>query len=134
MLSALRPFSFVLVASSLALACGGGKVIHVNGIEVYEKHWNKAITGLAPRAAYDLQCPQAQLLFTLFQKTGREPTEVGVDGCGKRAVYVRPNSRVGGYTAISDTWVMNTVSEPAAPGAPPAGAAPTSQGNDGMNL
>src|SRR5262245_11253865 len=104
MLSALRPLSFALIASTLALACGGGQVIQVNGVEIYEKYWNKALKDLTPRASFDLHCPENGLSFTLFRKDGRQASEVGVSGCGSQLTYVR----------VANTWYSNAESGSAA--------------------
>lgn len=69
-------------------ACAGRQIV-VNDIEVYESYWQQATEQVGQRAAFDLHCPREQMQFTLFAKRGRHPTQVGVDGCGSRATYVR---------------------------------------------
>jgi hypothetical protein len=122
--------ALLLLALGTTAACGGGKkIIVVNGIEVYEKHWNQVLTDLGPRASYDLNCPREQLELTLFKRTGRVPTEVGVAGCGTRAMYIKQTARVPGGMApiISDTWILNSDSRAAASAPPPTGQ-PQGQG------
>jgi hypothetical protein len=96
----------VLFFVLLTVGCGGA-VIMVNGIEVYERTWQRTIDELLPRTTFDLDCPAQQLSFTLFRKLGREPVEVGVEGCGRRGLYMRPN--IGGY--ISNSWVLSSGTE-----------------------
>ncbi len=132
MLGPLVRRALLLVAlGTTVAACGGGKkIIVVSGIEVYEKHWNQVLTDLGPRASYDLSCPREKLEFTLFKRTGRVPTEVGVAGCGTRAMYIKQTARVPGGMApiISDTWILNNDSRAAASAPPPA--AGQSQGQE----
>lgn len=101
----MRTFALVLACTLLA-GCGG-RVIVVSGIEVYERVWYRSVETLAPRASYELGCPPEQLAYRLFQKVGRQPVQVGVMGCGRRAMYTRPVARVGGAVAVSDTWMLD---------------------------
>lgn len=70
-------------------ACAGDKVLVVDGISVYEAHWTKTQDELRSRAGFELDCPEDQLEFHLFRRFGRSPTEVGVEGCGRRETYTR---------------------------------------------
>ena len=99
----------ILLAVLLAFSfgCGGGQVILVSGVEVYENVWLKTVDQLDDRAAFELSCPIGQLSYTLLRKHLRYPVEVGVTGCGRRGVYLRPV--VGNQ--ISNSWVMNSHSE-----------------------
>jgi hypothetical protein len=99
-----RPM-LALFLLAVVSACGG-QTIQVNGIEVYEKHWNKTLEELRPRVAFDMNCPADQAEFVLFKRVGRVPSEVGVQGCGKRGMYVR--SVVG---SMRGPWVLNVGSE-----------------------
>lgn len=123
-----------LCAASV-LGCSSSEVIVVNGIDVYENHWQQTLDDLGPLASVDLGCPLNHLGFTLIRRTGRAPTEVGVTGCGRGAVYVRPTRMQfiagGGAYMVIEAWVMDrrtqtaTASEAAAPqhSATPAPAA-----------
>lgn len=83
-------FLLVLAVATLALpGCGGGRVISVNGTEVYESQWNRTLDELGPTAAFDLSCDRGALQFTLIRRQGRVPTDVGVEGCGARRRYSR---------------------------------------------
>jgi hypothetical protein len=94
----------VAVALGLSPAACGGSVIVVNGIEVYERLWDRAAQQVTQRASFDLQCPAQQLELTLIEKTVREPTAIGVRGCGRQGTYVRP--LVGGH--LSTQWLLQS--------------------------
>jgi hypothetical protein len=103
-------FAFVLALGCLgASGCGGPKIV-VSGIEVYAKVWDKTVQDLGARASYEMGCPAQNLQYTLLRRSGRNPVEVGVEGCGKRALYIRPE--IAGYAG---SWQMSTArdSEPA---------------------
>ncbi len=99
----------ILIAAALtsASACASSPTIMVNRIEVYENYWQRTLGQLGRRASFDLKCPANQINFTLFRKLGRTPVEVGADGCGKRAVYVKPS--MAGTAA--DHWLLNSCSQ-----------------------
>jgi hypothetical protein len=101
----VKVLSTVLVCFLLA-ACG--RKIVVNDIVVYEKHWNRALSDIRPRATVELDCPGTQLQFTLLQRSGRVPTNVAVQGCGKTALYERPVARAGTMTAVG-TWTLASI-------------------------
>lgn len=84
-------------------------MIVVSGIEVYEKYWLRAVSQLESRASFELGCPANQLAYHLLEKYGRHPVQIGVEGCGQRAVYHRPVLRSGGDTAIG-SWMLNSSS------------------------
>lgn len=115
---------FSLIAASLGC---GSNVIVVNGIEVYEKYWNRAVSDIQPRATYEMQCPAQQLQFELVRREGRHPSEVAVNGCSRRALYARSIIRVGWGAAASTNWVLSSASwqlPPTAAPPPPAPVAP----------
>jgi len=86
-MSSLR-FVVAMFLSATTLGCGGGgRLIVVNGIQIYEAHWQQAVSQLQPRASADLGCPAGALGFTLVRRVGRSAGEVLVDGCGQQAVY-----------------------------------------------
>lgn len=64
---------------------------------------------LQRRAAFELRCPPQQLSFTTFSE-GIWSGSYGVEGCGKRAVYI--------YDAKSQNWLLNSIDAPPPP--PPA--------------
>ena len=78
-----------LVGLLLLTGCGG--TIVVSGIEVYERHWLQAADAVATRASFDMSCPREQLRLFLLHKQGRHPDQIGVQGCGQRVTYVRPD-------------------------------------------
>jgi hypothetical protein len=59
---------------------------------------------LQRRAAFELRCPPQQLAFTTFSE-GIWSGSYGVEGCGKRAVYI--------YDAKSQNWMLNSIEVPA---------------------
>jgi len=70
------------------------------------------------RAAFELQCPREQLQVTGLNRTldqaipeekGLRGTQIGVTGCGKRAVYI--------YSAGAG-WVANTAAPDEKPAQP----------------
>lgn len=98
-----------------AASCAGNTIV-VDGISVYESHWNQTVQRLGKRASFDLDCPRSGLAYTLFKRSGRYPIEVGVRGCGKRAVYIRPTDTRsvpgqpgGGIT--SESWILNSTAD-----------------------
>lgn len=111
MLEAMRVVSWFFVAALLTAGCAGNRIV-VNGIEVYESYWNKALSSLEGRAAFEMQCPASSLQFLLLQRKGRYPSQIAVNGCGKRAMYVRSLL----HGALTE-WMLSSASwnEPSAP-------------------
>ena len=85
---------------SLALS-GCATMIQRDGVPV-EEHWMaEAEQDVLSRAAFDLNCPKANLLLTVVAaRSSGIPTTIGVSGCDQRATYVR--------TSINSPWVLNT--------------------------
>jgi hypothetical protein len=89
---------FRMALLSLAVAaCATTPRIKVDDTEVTEAEWVKAVAELGKIASFDLGCEQAQLQMRLFATDiiypTLYPTRVGVSGCGKRASYVRAQSK-----------------------------------------
>jgi hypothetical protein len=59
------------------------------------------------RAAYDLECPEEQVKV-IDLAPNNYAQEVAVEGCGKRAVFVRVQQATGGAT-----WIRNSDVAPA---------------------
>jgi hypothetical protein len=80
-----------LIACALtATACAERRrVITNNGIEVYERYWNAAVQSLSGRAQIDLGCTQSELSYLLISRQGKVPTQIMVEGCGRRGLYAR---------------------------------------------
>ena len=58
---------------------------------------------LQKRAAFDMECPAAQLTVVQLDKRTR-----GVRGCGKRVTYIEHcRACANGYPACDCTWVLN---------------------------
>ena len=61
---------------------------------------------LKSRAAFDLKCPEAQLVITPLDDAARTHGggTTGVSGCDRQATYL--------WDAQTGTWVMNSVPPP----------------------
>ncbi len=73
--------------------------------EVSKEDWDNARERVTSRAAFEINCPAEKLSLTLLATYGREgngyPTQIGVDGCERRVVYVNVNGQ----------WVLNSTGE-----------------------
>lgn len=47
---------------------------------------------LRQRSSFDFDCPATEITLQVLAKNGAHPTQYGVTGCGKRAVYVLHDS------------------------------------------
>jgi hypothetical protein len=72
------------------------------------KHNKRANTTVAHRAAFDFPCEQSQLTLTVLDTEGarKMASQIGVHGCGKKAVYA--------YYPDSDTWLLDGPISPVA--------------------
>jgi hypothetical protein len=102
----------VIVTLLAAAACGGPQKVVVNGIEVYENHWNKAKADIQLRAVQEMSCSAEQLDYTLLSRSGRAPTVVTVKGCGKTALYER-NVQRAGLMSMAGIWTLSSVQDDA---------------------
>ncbi|MCB9558018.1 MAG: hypothetical protein H6707_18030 [Deltaproteobacteria bacterium] len=95
----------MLLSISVLAFAGCWSTTMVNGKKVSESHWNSSRDDVGGKASFALQCPREKLTFTLLDvHTGNIPPlaqSIGVNGCGKRVVYVR---------AYGAGWVANTTS------------------------
>ncbi|MEM9188307.1 MAG: hypothetical protein AAGF12_03985 [Myxococcota bacterium] len=91
-------FAWLGLCLWLCCGCARARPIVVSGIEVYPQYWSAAVEGIAPRASFELQCPQHELRYRLLRRLGRYPSEVGVIGSGQRRLYTRV-----GYQWFSDS-------------------------------
>lgn len=76
-------------------------MIESGGFTVGKKITEKSFETVENRAAFELRCPKERLQLVVLNVNPIEtswPSQIGVDGCGVRAVYV---PTAGG-------WVMNT--------------------------
>ena len=101
--------ALLLVQLPAVVGCAGTK-IEVDGIRVVEALWAEVDAELRRRAAFDLECPPAEITLTLFHLADGQPVEVGASGCDRRAVYSRPN--VVGY--VSGNWLRQECALPTA--------------------
>jgi len=93
------------------LACAGSKnTIHRDGFQLEADAMREAEESLTRRAAFDLNCEAHKLSLVVLaveDDAGPDvPRSVGVNGCGKRATYVR--MFVNGRPL---EWGMNSSSE-----------------------
>jgi hypothetical protein len=79
----LRRFATVLALALLTSGCAG-------------------MSNLKKRAAFDMQCPQDQLVVTELGNT-----TYGVEGCGQRGTYVCKQDTARGC----DDWILNSDTE-----------------------
>jgi hypothetical protein len=99
-----------IIAVSLVLASitACAAPTQVNGFKINAFLWKDAQEKVASRATFDMKCPKPQLELTVLQvgantdfTGGKDPTQVGVTGCGQSIVYVETPSG----------WVANAMSE-----------------------
>ncbi|MCG8590388.1 MAG: hypothetical protein MJE66_13955 [Proteobacteria bacterium] len=102
-----------LLFALLALAACRSKIT-VNGIEVYENYWKQATTAIEPLATFQMDCPAEQLEYLLLKRTGRAPTQVSVQGCGQKALFVRRTVSAGNMMMIGD-WELGVPIQPLEP-------------------
>lgn len=83
--------------SVLLTACPGPRFV-VNGFAVDEGKWNADRMKVLTQASHELDCPEASLSPILLaaketylggDATVNVATQVGVSGCGRKAVYTR---------------------------------------------
>ncbi|MBI5548004.1 MAG: hypothetical protein HY901_29330 [Deltaproteobacteria bacterium] len=76
----------------------------------------------ARRAAFDLQCPASELKLVALGKRLDDPgvdgSEIGVQGCGRQAVYVKMFAPGGG------PWILNSVEVRQPQTTPPSSSLP----------
>lgn len=65
-------------------------------------HNNRATKTVTTRAAFDFDCAPEQLQLTVLDTEGVRnlSSQIGVEGCGRKGVYV--------YFASTDTWISNS--------------------------
>ena len=80
-----------VLCALFALGCAG-RIVVVDGIEVYEGHWRAAREGVQSVASFPFECPPDALSYSLLRRSGRAVSQVGVTGCGHRDVYTRIGS------------------------------------------
>lgn len=90
----IRPLSIFLLAGVLLpmIGCTTVSTANENQMEI-----------IRTRAAFEMRCSEEELNFTPLADVDGYVYQYGVDGCGKRTVYVRENR-------ISGGWYANTAS------------------------
>jgi len=76
-----------------------------DGFELDAHYWQVVEQAILSRATFELSCDASQLKLRVLGtfKGVAVANLVGVEGCGKKVVYVRPPGR-------GTTWVMNSAS------------------------
>lgn len=82
------------VAIAFALLSTGCATVRVNGFTINEMDWERVEPVVRSRASFDLSCDERQLDLKLLAVgdtpyTSDKAMQIGVTGCGKKAVYVR---------------------------------------------
>lgn len=83
---------FLFVALVPTSACTTVSTANENQMEI-----------IRTRAAFEMRCSEEELSFTPLADVDGHVYQYGVEGCGKRTVYVRENR-------ISGGWYANTAS------------------------
>ena len=70
-------------------------------------HDKRAMKTVTARASFELSCPQDELQLTVLAIEGARKlaNQIGVTGCGQKAVYV--------YFSSTDTWTRDSAITPA---------------------
>lgn len=96
----MRPLLFLLLAVS-----GCAPTIQSGAFTLNKPYAEHSFALITNRAVFELGCPKEQLRVTTLNVQpnigGDIPSQVGVEGCGQRAVYVYQSGA---------GWVMNTES------------------------
>lgn len=98
--SSWSAYLLVLTLAGLAIGCAKNPIITVNGLTVYESIWARTVAEVGRRATFATDCAVENFEFTLFKRVGREPTEVGVKGCGHNLLFTRAS--IGAY--VVNDW------------------------------
>jgi hypothetical protein len=114
-MNVLRAAWIPLLVSSF-VACGGapspGPTVAKDGFTIDAELWRADEAVIVNRASFELACPKDQVATHVLAAARHARTlsdvvmraaQVGVDACGKRAVYV--------YLSQQGQWVMNTARE-----------------------
>lgn len=112
----MRTTSWLEVVAALLAVAGcataARQVVQQDGVTLDEQLWTQDAAAISNRASFEFNCPKQSLHLQVIEagihmdtadSAVRRATEVGVDACGKRAVYV--------YMNQNGTWVMNTASK-----------------------
>ncbi|MCB9624301.1 MAG: hypothetical protein H6723_13380 [Sandaracinus sp.] len=76
----------------------------VDGYALSEQTWSRDEPAIRNRASFDFECPPDQLTLRVLDVANeRYARQVGVTGCGRRAVYVDPR--------MDYMWVANSIEQ-----------------------
>ncbi|MAQ18625.1 MAG: hypothetical protein CMN30_27995 [Sandaracinus sp.] len=94
-----------MILGAVSIGCRREKMV-VSGVEVHTRIWLDTVANIESRASFDLQCPADQLTYHLLARERHYPSQVGVEGCGERAVYLRERLQDGTFTG----WYLDSAS------------------------
>ena len=100
----MRVASALLVALLCASCAGSRRAAFTrDGFAMSEPLWEDDEKAIKARSSFDLSCPAESLTLQVLTLVPRSEfaSQVGVTGCGKKAVYVIPNNRYG------EGWIAN---------------------------
>lgn len=93
---------------AVVIAClgiiGCATVITVDGFEVWQNDYDNSKGQVLHRASFDLGCDYHSLKVRVIHAQQYSVTQMGVEGCGQRAVYV--------YLPDGSGWALNSDSRP----------------------
>lgn len=87
-----------------ALSAGCAAPAQIDGFSVYKEGADQDFTKVRQRASFELSCPADKLKLTILNVTqggtlGDHASQIGVEGCEKKAVYVH---------APDNSWLVNS--------------------------
>jgi hypothetical protein len=93
-----------VVVLGLVSLVGCGAPMEVDGFHVYKEATEASFAKVKTRAAFDMGCSADKLKLTIVGVTaggfaGDVPSQIGVQGCDHKAVYVH---------APDGNWVLNS--------------------------
>lgn len=78
----------VLIAAVLGMF-GCSPLLVNNGVEMYQKYWDRDVSSLQDIASFHLACPVSGLTFKLQRRSGKYASQILVEGCKHSALYRR---------------------------------------------
>ena len=98
----MRVASTLLAVLLLCASCAAAAFTR-DGFVMSKSLWADDEKAIKARASFELSCPAESLALQVLILVPRSEfaSQVGVTGCGKKAVYVIPNNRYG------EGWIAN---------------------------
>jgi hypothetical protein len=97
-----RALSFALVLSTTSCLA----TMESGGFQVNERATLRAFDQLRPRAQFDLRCSASSVRFVVLAAEGWTANQVGAEGCGRSAAYVKLLRPYG-----AEEWILNGVAQ-----------------------